>query len=141
MRFAKTYYMTELTNTLWTANPFESILAELQGMTKPSIEDEVVYHTDCMVGQTVIPFWVHNGQVWRSAMNQVGHRYVLSTMSMSFVEDHTLPGLGQYLFHDIPQLIKNHISWQGRPLWCGICHPTPPVSITHIVKAGGNCIR
>jgi hypothetical protein len=28
--------MTELTDTLWSANPFESIVAELQGMTKPS---------------------------------------------------------------------------------------------------------
>jgi hypothetical protein len=82
-------------------------------MTKPSIEDEVVYHTGCMVGRTVIPFWVHNGQVRRSALNQVGHRYVLSTMSTSFVEDHTLSGLGQYLFRDIPQLIETHISWQG----------------------------
>jgi hypothetical protein len=77
--------MTELTDTLWSVNPFESIVAELQGMTKPSIEDEVVDHTDCMVGRTVIPFWVHNRQVWRSALNQVGHRYVLSTMSMSLL--------------------------------------------------------
>jgi hypothetical protein len=71
--------MTKLTDTLWSANPVESIIAELQGMTKPSIKDEVIYHTDYMVGQTVIPFWVHNGQVRRSATNQVGHRYVLST--------------------------------------------------------------
>jgi hypothetical protein len=41
--------MTKLTDTLWSANPFESIVAELQGMTKPSIKDEVIYHTDYMV--------------------------------------------------------------------------------------------